>query len=413
MGIGAFLVSIGRQIWFRTTVITVAAIIVALAAGFIGAWIPYSLTVNLGQDSLGSILEILASSMLAVTTFSLTAMVTAFSSATEIGTPRATQLFVQDRTSQNTLATFLGAFAFSLVGIIALSTGYYTEQGVAILFAATLLLIGLVIVRLLRWISHLTRFGRMSDVLDRVEEAACAAIVESARRPTLGAHPAVLPPADAHAVYADSPAYVTRIDFTRLQRLADDTDTRLLIVARPGMLADIRTPLVRVLEGSLDEDDEKRLRTTFATALHRDFEHDPRLGVIALSEIGSRALAAATNDPGTAIEVLGSLERTFTSLLTTDAVEGVDFDRLHVPALSLAELVEDAFRPLSREAGDEIEVAVRLQKTLASLAAVDPAHAGLFASVASRSVRRIEKGMFDEDRQELLEVHRSLWNRHE
>ncbi|MEJ1268514.1 DUF2254 family protein [Pantoea ananatis] len=76
-----------------------------------------------------NILNILASSMLAVTTFSLSTMVTAFGSATTHVTPRAMKLVVEDSTTQNVLATFIGSFLFSLVGIIALNMGAYGEQG--------------------------------------------------------------------------------------------------------------------------------------------------------------------------------------------------------------------------------------------------------------------------------------------
>ena len=40
-------------------------------------------------------------------------------------TPRATRLVVEDVTTQNVLATFIGSFLFSLVGIIALNMGAY------------------------------------------------------------------------------------------------------------------------------------------------------------------------------------------------------------------------------------------------------------------------------------------------
>ena len=47
-------------------------------------------------------------------------MISAFSGAAAGTTPRATQLLVDDPTSQNALSTFLGSFVFSIVGIIAL-----------------------------------------------------------------------------------------------------------------------------------------------------------------------------------------------------------------------------------------------------------------------------------------------------
>ena len=100
--------------------------------------------------------------MLAVTTFSLSTMVSAYSAATSNVTPRATKLLMEDSTTQNVLATFVGSFLFSLVGIIALSTGAYGDGGRVVLFASRSCVIGLIVVTLLRWIDHLSRLGRVT-----------------------------------------------------------------------------------------------------------------------------------------------------------------------------------------------------------------------------------------------------------
>lgn len=110
-----------RGIWFRATVFTIAGIVLAMSAPLLSGLIPEGLSNAFGNDAAGTLLQILASSMLAVTTFSLTTMVSAYSTATQIGTPRSIQLLIADRTSQNALSTYVGAFAFSIVGIIALS----------------------------------------------------------------------------------------------------------------------------------------------------------------------------------------------------------------------------------------------------------------------------------------------------
>src|SRR5690606_18319262 len=147
---------------------TIAGIVLAMSAPLLSGLIPEGLSNAFGNDAAGTLLQILASSMLAVTTFSLTTMVSAYSTATQIGTPRSIQLLIADRTSQNALSTYVGAFAFSIVGIIALSIGVYSDSERAFLLLGTILVIAMVLVTLLRWISFLTIFGRMSDIIDRV-----------------------------------------------------------------------------------------------------------------------------------------------------------------------------------------------------------------------------------------------------
>ena len=73
----------------------IVAIITALLSILFKSMIPESVSVKVGAEAVDNILNILASSMLAVTTFSLSIMVTAYGSATTNVTPRATRLVVE------------------------------------------------------------------------------------------------------------------------------------------------------------------------------------------------------------------------------------------------------------------------------------------------------------------------------
>ena len=80
---------LGRRIWFRAGLFTLGALLLALGAEWLEPMLPALQSLDIGQNSVGNLLTIMASSMLAVTTFSLTAMVSAYSSASSVGTPRA------------------------------------------------------------------------------------------------------------------------------------------------------------------------------------------------------------------------------------------------------------------------------------------------------------------------------------
>lgn len=378
-----------RRIWFRSVVFSLVAVLLAVAARYLAPWLPEHFEGNIGQDSVGGILQILASSMLAVTTFSLTAMVSAYSSATTLATPRATQLLIQDPTSQNALSTFLGAFLFSIVGIIALSTGFYGDRGRVILFVGTLAVVALIVFTLLRWIAHLTAFGRMSDVIDRVERAAVESVREWREAPHLGGQPAVAVPEGAWPVFGERTGYVTHVDVGALQRIATQADLRLHVAVLPGALVHPQRPLLQV-EGRADNDCRAALARAFTVERHRSFDHDPRLGLVTLAEIGSRALSAAVNDAGTAIEVIDAQHRVFRAVLAQqdDAPGDADCDRVFVPLPAMADLLEDAFRPLARDGTGAIEVSIRLQKTLAALAEAAPAHAEAIDAMARQAFAR-------------------------
>ncbi|MGZ0712369.1 DUF2254 domain-containing protein (plasmid) [Coraliomargarita sp. W4R53] len=403
-----FLGRLARQIWFRAAMFTVIAIGFALVIGLIGPWLPFSPSLDLGQDAVSSILQILATSMLAVTTFSLTAMVTAYSSAATIATPRATQLLVQDRTSQNVLSTFVGSFVYSMVGIIALSTGYYTDQARTLLFIGTLVVVVIIIVTLLRWIAHLSTFGRMNDIISRVESAAADTLTQYACRPTLGAQVQHSIPESARAVHAQSPGFVTHIDLDALERTAKAASINVHVVASAGRVADARTPLAKVT-GELNDQTATALRDAFHVEAHRSYDQDPRLGVIALSEIGSRALSPATNDPGTAIDVLAALQRIFTLMFEQERDHEVIYPHLWFMPVSLTDLIDDAFRPIARDGAGMLEVALRVQKVLASLAVASPQNAPVFRGAADRAAHRAAASLAKADTRILRDARRKLW----
>jgi len=214
-----------RMLWVRAALIAVLGVAAAMF-GLLGErLIPADLPTKIGADSVESILNILAASMLTVTTFSLSVMVAAYSAATTSVTPRATKLLIQDPTTQNVLAVFIGSFLYSLVSIVALSAGAYGQSGRLVLFVATLLVILLIVVTILRWIEHLTRLGRVGETTDRVETVAASAIRERAEQPFLGGHalrdPAKDRPAEARPLFSTATGYVQHIDMTALSKLAE------------------------------------------------------------------------------------------------------------------------------------------------------------------------------------------------
>ncbi|MEZ5202287.1 MAG: DUF2254 family protein [Micropruina glycogenica] len=73
-----------------------------------------------------------------------------------------------------------------------------------------------------------------------------------------------------------------------------------------------------VRRGRVTDDQLDAVRRAFEINAHRTYDQDPRLGLVALAEIAIRALSPAVNDPGTAIEVLGALERVTLVLLGSD-----------------------------------------------------------------------------------------------
>ncbi len=399
-----------RKMWVRAVLVAV----LGLAAAFIGLLLaPYiseHMARRFGAESVDQILGILASSMLAVTTFSLAIAVQAYAAAANSATPRASRLLQEDLTTQNVLATFVGAFLFSLVGIIALNAGVYGERGRVVLFAVTILVVALVVFALLRWISHLMCFGRIEDTLERVEVAATKALKNRSREPFLGgkAWSGGLPEG-VSALRPESIGYVQHIDIKALDDCAGEAGGEIWLSDLPGSYAHPEHPLLYL--GGVQPSDELagRLRSAFTIENGRNFDQDPRFGLIVLSEIASRALSPSVNDPGTAIDVIGRLLRALSHWRPRNNPE-VRYQRLNVPPTATMDLLQDAFGPIGRDGAGLIEVQIRLQKALAALAGSQPE---LFADaaqqVASVARERADRAFaIESDRQRLDAVLREL-----
>lgn len=365
-----------KEIWVRATLFSLLGVITALLGFWLNDYLPESIVGKIGADAVDTILNILSSSMLAVTTFSLSTMVAAYSSASGGATPRATQLLIQDSTTQNVLSSFIGSFLFSVVGIIALNMGLYGERGKVLLFIATLAVLVFVIYNLLRWINHLTQFGRLGETTTRVERVTERALNDRAQSLTLGAAPledAPIIPENSTQILSSKSGYVQFIDLPLLGRLSEGAVRAIYCVEGAGSFIAIRTPIAYTV--GLSAEENRKVEEAFAISTQRSFEQDPRFGFSVLSEVASRALSPAVNDPGTAIDVISRGTRLFTNFseaLKQNRSEIV-WPHLYLSRLCIDDLFDDFFTPIARDGATLIEVMIALQKSLRHLKESDEA----------------------------------------
>lgn len=392
-----------KQLWVRATMFSLAAVLTAVLAAVLDRYIPYEPNLTLAAGAVDHILDILATSMLAVTTFSLSIMVSAYSAATSNVTPRSTKLLLDDSVAQNTLATFIGSFLFSIVGIIGLAAGFYGDKGRIILFLATLVVIALIAGALLVWIEQLGKFGRVGDTINRVAKAAIPAAEFLAGVPRLGACEAVPIPDEAQEIVIDTSGYVEHIDAPELARIADEHVLTIHLTVLPGAFVHPKKPVAHATP-SADEHVMSEIAACFTLGRVREFDQDPQFGLIVLSEIASRALSPAVNDPGTAVDVIDTGVRVLIAYARAhDEREEPRFERLHAPDLEVGDLFGDFFNPIARDGAGLIEVHIRLQSALRALAENAPELYGDAARhFAAIALRRANNALTDEhDRKRL------------
>lgn len=329
---------------------------------------------TISQDSVRTLLMIISSSMLMVATFAVASMVSAYASASNNATPRSFPLIISDDVSQNALSTFVGAFIYSVVALIAMENGYYGKAGRFALFVLTLLILTVVIVTFVGWVDRIARLGRLKGTIDKVEAATATAFQRRRRAPTLGCAPAVRQPMNGNQkVYGTSIGYVQRVDVATLQTYAEKLQARITLTALPGTFSAPGRALAFVTpdSGDLLDIDIGQIAKAFIISDDRTFDEDPRFGLVVLSEIAGRALSPAVNDPGTAICIIGVFVRLL-ALWCEPVKEGdtraCENDRVEVPEISLRDMFDDAFTAIARDGAGAIEVAGRLQKAFESLA---------------------------------------------
>lgn len=410
------LLKLSRKLWVRTVAFAVLALLSALIAVLVQGFIPQALSDVIGAGAAEKILTILASSMLTVTTFSLSVMIAAFSASTNSVSPRATRLLMEDTTTHNALATFVGSFLFSIVSIILLNTQLYTERGKVVLFLTTILVIALIVVTILVWINHLSGLGRVGETANKVENKAYAALMDFVEKPWLNANP--LPelsqiPKTAKAVQTETIGYIQHIDIKAINNWAQRNDCQVYVVVRAGIFIDPHRPLLWVNGACLNSETSaayQPLLQAFSIEDFRTFDQDPRFGLLVLAEIASKALSPAINDPGTAIDIIGRGTRVLSNWRqASDAEITIDYPNVWQLGLALADLFDDFFTPIARDGAALVEIQIRLQKSFIALSQINSDFRPHALRHSAAALARAEQAMpYSEDVKLLKILHQQL-----
>lgn len=359
-----------RKLWVRVALMGLLAFVTIALTPLVERMVPNDMGMQHPGESADRLLNLIANAMLAVTTFSLTVMVTLYRSSSSQWTPRVHQLIAQDRITQNTLAAFIGAYVFALFGIVLREFEVLQDGRAFVLFCMTVGVIAFVVWSIIRWVLHLQTLGSLVETTRQVEQITSEQFRERLKRPCLGAVPWDGARPDVNVtIEAHASGYVQEIFVDALQELACEQGVHLYLDRSVGSFVFLAEPLVHV---SGTPENEEALRNGVARLIVLDevrtFEQDPRFGLLVLSEIGSRALSPGINDPGTAIDVLNRNARIL-SLYQDECDEGGTkvHDHLHARPLEPGDLIEDAFCALARDGASNVEVQQRLQRCIAGL----------------------------------------------
>ena len=361
-----------ERLWVKPLFIGLVSVLAVFLAKLSDRFDESDLLPVITTDSVQSLLSVMAASMLPIATFAVASMVSAYSSASSTATPRSFPLVIADDVSQNALSSFIGAFIFSVVALTASKNQYFEGNGRFTLFSLTLLVLTFVIFTFVRWMDRIARLGRLGTTIDQAERATAAVMRRRLASPSLGGVPLTSDTQRAgEAVYSDEVGYVQRIDMEAVQKFAEKIGGKVVLHALPGAFALPGRALAFYSSAPAHTEpvDPKLLVHAFRIGGDRLFDDDPRFGLVVLAEIAGRALSPAVNDPGTAIDIVGTLARLFVLWCAPGEkeVQPPRYERVEVPELDIAEMFDDAFTPIARDGAGSVEVGVRLQKAFFAL----------------------------------------------
>ncbi|MDH3000500.1 hypothetical protein A1D23_01325 [Chelonobacter oris] len=374
-------------------------------------FLPDKFIVSVSAETLDALLSIIASSMLAVSTFSLSIMVSAFASASNNATPRATELVMGDDNTRVAIASFISAFVYAVIAKVALGVGYYQASGRFILFLGTLCVLVYLIYILIRWVKTLSQLGRLNNTLSKIEQATAKTLIAYRTSPFMGAG-AIEKARFEYPIRATSSGYLTHINMPQLQETAVAQACYLEIVVRPGDLIYSGMTLAYSDKAPASSDS---IDCAFVLEDSRSYAQDPKFGMVVLSEVAQRALSPAVNDPGTAIKVLTILMRLLLDAKADkNASQQIKYDRLSIVNLNERDLVDHAFAQIARDGAATLEIQIHLQKILHIISKQAPE-----AAIKQAACRQAESGLqyaeqglvLEQERTQLQKLHRRLFER--
>ncbi len=361
-----------RKLWVRVLLMGVLAIAAIGLSQLIEVLISKELAQSLDGSAADRLLNIIASAMLSVTIFSITVMVSVYQSSSTQWTPRIHRLIMQDQTTQNTLAVFIGAYVYSLLGIIMRELGIYNDDHAFVLFWMTVGVLIIIVVYLIRWVLHLQGFGQLIDITRQIEQTTRDRFKERLAQPCLGARAFTGDvPSGTRKLVAWESGYIQQIYPEALNAAAKKHEVDLYLVDNIGSFVFLNAPVFEVLQRGdyLDWDGLcEQVRECLVLGDLRTYDQDPRFGLIVMGEVGSKAMSPGVNDPGTAIDVITRIGRILSDYIDeTEATPEEVFEHLYVHPLDPVDLLSDGFGAVSRDGAGTLEVQQRLQQTLSGL----------------------------------------------
>ena len=330
-------------------------------------------------EAMRSALSVVASSILTFTALVFSVTMLVVQQASNQLSPRVVQAFLEDRTSQYTLGTFLGTFAYTLLVLRDIRSpvegvGFVPGMSVAVVFVTVLASLTMFVA----YLNHVTESIKVDVVADRILTDTQQALDrvyphggDVERDPTRA------PDHDSPQVirWRDRPGVIQDLDVAPLREHASAVGAPVVVVPATGSYVRPGTVMLRV-PGTPDRADA--LLAAFRVGPTRSRRTDVAFGFRQLVDIAIRALSPGINDPTTAVQVTDRIHDLLAELASRQIplrVHGDDDELLVVlPGPGWDDYVDLGLTEIRHYGADSIQVLQHLRAVLDDL--LDRAPAG-------------------------------------
>ncbi|WP_192804971.1 DUF2254 domain-containing protein [Noviherbaspirillum aerium] len=328
-----------------------------------------------GAEGARSTLQTIAGAMVSVATLTFSITVLVLSTAATQYTPAVIRTFMASRPTQWVLGVFLGIFVYCLVVLRSIHGGDETFiPSLAVTFSLVLAVLG--VGMLVYYIHHIASSIQASFIVSNVAEETIRAIdatypelsQKESRPKSAGA---TFSCRDCHQVNAAHTGYLRTVDRKGVAAFADRHGVTVQFIKKVGDFV-IEDTTLALCDREPDSRMQREFKDLYTVGHYRTVEQDIGVGIRQLVDIALRANSPGVNDTSTALLCIDYLGAVVIRLSSRDlgakdkpAAEHLSEKEIVImPDRTFNDFLSDVFDPLRCNAGDNIEVYVRLVDTL-------------------------------------------------
>lgn len=377
--------------WFIPTLMVFVAI--TLSMGLVGIdralksdYISFfGFLYSVSPEGARSILSTIAASMMTVAgvTFSITIVVLSLASS-QFG-PRLLRNFMQDRTIQFVLGTFVSSFIYCLIVLrsVQIIDANVFVPNFSVTFAVILALLNVGV--LIYFIHHIATSIQADEVIAETSNELISNIerIFKSEQDLENKSPIVDQQQDneaynkynyTHYITARRNGYLQAVDRKKLLETARDNDYLIHLLLKPGqfVVADGRLAIISSKD-IFDVDLNDSINNAFIFGSLRTPEQDIEFSIHQLVEVAVRSLSPGINDPYTAIACIDQLGSALCNLAKRNFPSSYCYDdkdqlRLKLKPLTYSGILNASFDQIRQYGSASVAVTIRLLEMLTLIA---------------------------------------------